>query len=117
MSEGVIEGAQMRLKAYFRASWKRRVLGRILQSALRDFASEIDWRKFGGAPLLGLNGVVVLSHGRADAIALCEAIRCARVSSQRQLTQHIQRALESSPYRGNLSATSELTVMRSTEEG
>jgi glycerol-3-phosphate acyltransferase PlsX len=116
LSEGVIEGARARLRTYFQSSWKRRLLGRILQGALRDFASEIDWRQFGGAPLLGVNGVVILSHGRADAQALCEAIRCARISSQRQLTHHIQQALESSPYHGNLSSTSELTWMRPSEE-
>ena len=40
----------------------------------------IDWstREYGGVPLLGVNGVVIVAHGRADAVAFKNALRAAR---------------------------------------
>ena len=37
----------------------------------------MDWREIGGAPLLGVNGVVVIGHGRSDAQAIQSMIRMA----------------------------------------
>lgn len=116
VSEGVVEGIARRLRAHFSSSWSRKIVGALLKKTLRAFASEIDWRQFGGAPLLGLNGVVVLSHGRADATALCEAVRQARRASSLGLTDQLRSALESAPYQGDLSSTLELSWMRSTGE-
>ena len=116
LSEGVIEGATLRLRAYLERSWRTRLVGWLMKRTLKGFAREIDWKRFGGAPLLGLNGVVVLSHGRADAQALCAAIRRARVASQQSLVEHLKVALEHTPYSGEMSRTTELPWMRSTIE-
>jgi phosphate acyltransferase len=37
-----------------------------------------DYRSYGGAPLLGVKGVVIVAHGKSDALALQNAIRQAR---------------------------------------
>lgn len=110
LTEGIIEGLQIRLKAYLSKSFKGRALGRLLKGLLSNFISEIDWRQFGGAPILGLNGLVMVSHGRADEVALCSAIRRARQATQDQLIQQLSNALESTPYSGRVSSTSELTL-------
>jgi len=40
----------------------------------------LDYRQYGGAPLLGINGVVIISHGSSDATAIYNAIKVARKS-------------------------------------
>lgn len=116
LSEGVIEGATQRLRAHFKRSWSTRIVGWIAKRTLMSFAQEIDWRRFGGAPLLGLNGIVILSHGRSDASALCAAIHRAREASKHQLISHLKSALEHTPYNGDINSTTDLPWMRSTVE-
>src|SRR6202035_3633359 len=54
-------------------------LGRLLiRPKLRAVRRRADWREFGGAVLLGVNGVAVIAHGRSDARAIYNAIRGAR---------------------------------------
>jgi glycerol-3-phosphate acyltransferase PlsX len=52
-----------------------------------------DWREVGGAPLLGVNGVVVIGHGRSDAKAIGSMIRMAEKSAQQELVNAIRGAL------------------------
>lgn len=55
-------------------------------SALRK---RVDWRETGGAPLLGVNGAVVIGHGRSDAKAIRNMIRMAEKTARQNLTQVI----------------------------
>ena len=52
-----------------------------------------DWREIGGAPLLGVNGVVVIGHGRSDVKAIRSMIRMAEKSAQQELVQAIRDGL------------------------
>ena len=48
-----------------------------LRPALWRAKTKLDYAEYGGAPLLGVNGVCVICHGRSDARAICNAIRAA----------------------------------------
>jgi len=48
-----------------------------LLPSLRQIFRHLDYREYGGAPLLGVEGVVVIGHGRSDAKAVKNAIRAA----------------------------------------
>lgn len=110
LTEGLVEGVSQRLKRHLAKSLKGRMFGALLKATFKSFRSEIDWRQFGGAPILGLNGLVVVSHGRSDALALCSAIRQARKAIDLELLEHLSSALESTPYSGRVSSTSELAI-------
>ena len=110
LTEGLVEGIGQRLTTHLSKSLKGRLLGTLLKVSLKRFKSEIDWRQFGGAPILGLNGLVVVSHGRSDAFAFCSAIRQARRAIDYKLLDHLGSALESTPYSGRVSSTSELAI-------
>ena len=56
-------------------------------SALRK---RVDWREIGGAPLLGVNGVVIIGHGRSDVKAIQSMIRMAEKSVQQNLVGAIR---------------------------
>ncbi len=49
----------------------------ILKPALRVLRKRFDHREYGGAPLLGLRGITLIGHGRADALAIRSACRAA----------------------------------------
>jgi glycerol-3-phosphate acyltransferase PlsX len=53
----------------------------------------LDWRTVGGAPLVGVNGVGVISHGRSDALAIQNAIRRAADAARAHFTDEIARAV------------------------
>ena len=52
--------------------------GMLIRPRVREIRDRIDWREFGGAPLLGIDGVAVVAHGRSDARAMKNAIRVTR---------------------------------------
>jgi phosphate acyltransferase len=54
--------------------------GFLANAAFRRVAKQIDPYEIGGAPLLGVNGVVIIGHGRSNAIAIKNAIRQARLA-------------------------------------
>lgn len=62
----------------------------LLYPTVRALKQRVDWREIGGAPLLGVNGVVVIGHGRSDARAISSMIRMAEKSVQQNLVGVIQ---------------------------
>jgi phosphate acyltransferase len=67
-----------------------KVGGMLIRPGVRQIRSRIDWREFGGAPLLGIDGVAVVAHGRSDALAIKNAIRVTRDAVQHQLVGKIR---------------------------
>jgi phosphate acyltransferase len=64
--------------------------GMLIRPGVRQLRARMDWREFGGAPLLGIDGVAVVAHGRSDARAVKNAIRVTRDAVQNQLVGKIR---------------------------
>jgi len=64
--------------------------GLLIRGGVRKLRDRIDWREFGGAPLLGIDGVAVVAHGRSDARAVKNAIRVAKEAVENQLVGKIR---------------------------
>jgi len=69
--------------------------GLLVRPKLRTVRRRADWREFGGAVLLGVNGVAVIAHGRSDARATYNAVRVARDAVQQQVVPTIAAAVQS----------------------
>ncbi|MCX6359307.1 MAG: phosphate acyltransferase PlsX [Armatimonadetes bacterium] len=63
-----------------------------LRNELRRLTARMDYRHFGGAPLLGVNGLCIVGHGRSDADAVRNAIRVACASVDAGLVADIARS-------------------------
>jgi phosphate acyltransferase len=63
--------------------------GLLIRPKLRAIRRRADWREFGGALLLGVNGVAVIAHGRSDARAIYNAVRVARDAVDREVVPTI----------------------------
>lgn len=64
-----------------------------LRKGVRELRNRIDYREFGGAPLLGVNGICIIGHGRSDARAIVNAIRVAERAVRNHLLAELQRAI------------------------
>src|SRR5690348_6105852 len=64
--------------------------GLLIRNDVRRLRARIDWREFGGAPLLGIDGVAVIAHGRSDARAMKNAIRVTREAVANELVGKIR---------------------------
>ncbi len=66
----------------------------LLMPTLKELAKRLDASEYGGAPLLGVNGYCIISHGSSDAKAICNAIGLANEYVNRNVLEHIKTALE-----------------------
>lgn len=65
-------------------------LGYLLaRPCFKRFKKKIDYSEYGGAPLLGVNGVVIIGHGRSTAKAVMNAIRFAKDEVERHINENI----------------------------
>lgn len=67
--------------------------GLLARGAFRRLRDEIDPREVGGAPLLGVNGVVIVAHGGSDAYAIRSAVRQAIQAVRGSAVEGIREAL------------------------
>jgi len=62
----------------------------LMYPSVAALRKRVDWREIGGAPLLGVNGVVIIGHGRSDVKAIQSMIRMAEKSVQQNLVGAIR---------------------------
>ncbi len=88
------EGMYFSLKKLFTERIKRSplaMLGTLLQlRILKGVKKTFDYTEYGGAPLLGVNGVVIITHGRAKSKTIANAVKAARNGVKNKLISAIQ---------------------------
>lgn len=92
--EGLARLIAERTRNEFRASAPARLAGWFAAPVLRRLALGLDPRRYNGACMVGLSGIVVKSHGRADAMAFARAVDVAARAVRGGLTAHIAQAIE-----------------------
>jgi len=103
ISEGVAHLVRSILKETLRATITRQVGYLLSRSAFTDFKKRLDYSEYGGAPLLGLRGVCIVSHGSSNANAIKNAVRVASEFAQHGVNQKIEIGLL--PLRSRVPAT------------
>lgn len=96
--EGVARLISSFLKEEFRRSLLRGVQGFVAQSALEALRERVDPRRYNGASLVGLNGIVLKSHGAADQFAFQNAVNSAIVEARKGVPLQIGQLLENRPH-------------------
>ncbi len=99
ISEGVVNLVRFVLKESLRATITRQVGYLLSRSAFADFKKRLDYSESGGAPLLGLKGVCIVSHGSSNANAIKNAIRVASEVAKGDINRHIEAGLKAIPKR------------------
>lgn len=73
-----------------------------LKPALRNFKKKTDYAEYGGAPLLGINGTCIISHGRSTAKAIKNAIKVAAEFSKKKVYEVIAEDIKGYITGGNI---------------
>ena len=91
--EGLAALIAARMRREFRASWLDRLAGLAAYRVLGRVRESLDPRRYNGACMVGLAGIVVKSHGGADGVAFSRAVLTAARAARGGLTGHIAQAL------------------------
>lgn len=76
--ESAAEAMQVFLKRHILSNPFGKLGLLFLMPSLKRFKKDIDYTEYGGAPLLGVNGIVIIGHGRSNVKAIKNAIRVAK---------------------------------------
>jgi phosphate acyltransferase len=102
-SEGVAKFVRHSLGSQFKRTWFTRLAGLAAMPILNQFRRTMDPRRYNGASLLGLRGIVVKSHGGADEIAFENAIHIAQkeihANIPKRIGEQVGRHLDSGQYK------------------
>lgn len=93
VSEGLVEMVKLLLGESLQANAMRKAGYLLAQGAFADFRKRVDYSEYGGAPLLGVKGVTIISHGRSNANAIKNAIRVAAEFAEGNTNAQIEQEL------------------------
>ena len=77
ISEGVVEVVRELLRESLNSTISSKVGALLSRRAFQDFKKRLDYSEYGGAPLLGIKGVCIVSHGASNANAMKNGLRVA----------------------------------------
>ena len=93
-TEGVIKMFGNFLTAEYKKNWFTKIIALISLSLLKAFKRRLDPRRYNGASFLGLNGIVIKSHGGADILSLKTAIITAIEESENKVIEKIKKQIK-----------------------
>jgi len=82
------------MKDAFYATWYTKFAGWLVKGQMQKVKKRLDYAAYGGAPLLGVNGVCLIGHGRSTAPAVASALRTACASVNTQVNKLIRENIE-----------------------
>ena len=94
ISESLAEMIGSSLKLMFQSDWLSKLGYLLLKPKLVEFKKKVDHSETGGAPLLGVNGVVIIAHGSSSPKAIKNAINRAQELSEKNIIEHIKQDIE-----------------------
>ena len=95
ISESLAEMIGQNLKSLFTSSIAGKLSYLLLRPRLERFKKSVDYSETGGAPLLGVKGVVIIGHGSSSPKAIKNAIRRAKEFMDKNINEHIRDDIES----------------------
>lgn len=93
LSEGLAKSIGHILKGVLKSSLLSKLGALLSMGAFRRFKRIVDTSEYGGAPLLGLKGIVFVTHGKADELAILNSIRMAAISVRNKAHEHLAAGL------------------------
>ncbi len=93
-AESLAETIQGMFKKEITKNFLRRLGALLSMGAYRELKKRIDYSEYGGAPLLGIDGVCIITHGGASALAIKNALRVAGEFINHRVNTHIIEAIK-----------------------
>jgi len=92
-AESVLGLFKTKVKDYSRKSLINALKVLVLKPALRNMLKDMDYQQYGGVPLLGVNGIVIIGHGKSSPVAIKNMIYTAIEQARKEINKKIERAL------------------------
>jgi phosphate acyltransferase len=102
ISEGLVETVQQLLHDELTATFGTRVGYLLSRQAYRRFRKRVDSAEYGGAPLVGVNGLCLIGHGRSSAKAVRNAVAMAARFVSQDLIEKLSRDVAAAAQEGRL---------------
>jgi len=96
VSEGLMESAGTLMKREIKKSPIAVFGAMLIKSQLSEVKKQVDYAEYGGAPLLGVNGIVMISHGRSSPKAIKNAIKATMREVEHDIIDALQKEISSS---------------------
>ena len=94
-----IEGCSMMLfkliQQEFMSDWISKIVGLLAKPFMKRIYKRINYEEFGGALLLGVKGITVISHGRSSSYAIKNAVRVAKEAVESGMNKKISEIIQS----------------------
>lgn len=98
-AEGLVEHVERVIKDDLRAHPLAYIPLALLRPFMRRIKKKLDYTEYGGAPLLGLDGMCIIGHGRSNARAVASAVRAAKEAVSGGVVQTIREYVTSADER------------------
>lgn len=92
--EGTARLIRYFLEKEFKSGAYGRVAGAMAWPVLKSLSAQLDPRRYNGASLVGLNGIVIKSHGGADHVAFQQAVQTAVIEAEKRVPERIRHLLD-----------------------
>ncbi len=93
--EGTAAAVVNLLKGELTSKWKYKLPALALRGPFARMKKKMSYDEYGGAPLVGVNGVVIICHGSSNARAIAHAVRAAAKTAESGLVAALHTALAS----------------------
>jgi len=93
-SEGVVHMMRHYLRRSFSRNFFTKLVGLLASPILKQFRDDLDPRAYNGANFIGLQGIVIKSHGGADEVGFANAINIAVIEAEQDVPRNISQHLE-----------------------
>jgi len=94
VSEAVAEAMGVFIRENIGTSLARKLGYLLMRPAFRSLKRRVDYAEYGGAPLVGINGISIIGHGRSSDLAVKNAIRVAAELAKSEVNKHIHEDIE-----------------------
>lgn len=94
VTEGVAESLYSFFKEKISSKFKNRIGYLLLKEAFGELARKTDYSEYGGAPLLGVDGICIICHGKSNEKAIKNAIGMAKSFAEKGLSQSIRETMQ-----------------------
>ncbi len=93
-TEGLAAGLFSLVKEAMLSNLKGKIGGLLVKGNLKTLKTRLDYSEYGGAPLLGLKNLTLISHGSSDAKAIANAVHVAHAASEKRIVEITKETLE-----------------------
>lgn len=100
VSEGITRSFRTFLTKEIRKGLTGKIGALLLKDALKNFAKKGDYAEYGGGILLGVNGIVIVSHGRSSPRAIYSAIKLGKKVVTSDFFPELKRSMEATEWQG-----------------